>query len=120
MSQQSDNAETKLLVEKNKNFSITHMKFHWGDDIWDGSLKCEQISWVEIERPSEQTAQYNAWKISAFRKYWEGLINWSLVYGEGKKEYTEDSQYVLLGREGIRSESLHIINLDFLFLREFA
>ena len=41
------------------------------------------------------------------------------MYGEGKKEYIEDSQYVLLGREGIRSESLHVINLDFLFLREF-
>lgn len=39
------------------------------------------------------------------------------MYGEGKKEYIEDSQYVLLGREGIRSESLIIINLGFFFFK---
>ena len=53
MSQQSDNAETKLLVEKN-NFSITHMKFHWRGDVWDGSLKCEKVSWVKIDLLSRQ------------------------------------------------------------------
>ena len=115
--------KNKLLAEKQE-FPI---RFHQeGDVTCEVAIqKCKFFGW-EADRPSKQRAQHRAWKNS-----FQGILRRSHKLEprvrEGKREDIEDSHYVLLSREAIKSEfirkkfaehlkcSFFIINLMFFF-----